>query len=82
MWYSGLTVRHGFPNPIVVCTNERACSLNSVIGKLKLHVLPLVQTTRGFDIPCYSERLRDQLVLSTKLVDKWLRSCDCAIIKC
>ena len=26
MWYTRLPVRHGLPNPIVVCTNERRCS--------------------------------------------------------
>ena len=34
MWYTWLPVRHGLPNPIVVCTNERTCSLSSVITKL------------------------------------------------
>ena len=32
--YTGLPVRHGLPNPIVVCTNEKACSLCSVIPVL------------------------------------------------
>ena len=34
MWYTGLPVRHGLPNPIVVCTNERTRSLSSVIAKV------------------------------------------------
>ena len=34
MWYTGLLVRHGLPNLIVVCTNERTCSLSSAITKL------------------------------------------------
>ena len=46
-------------------------ALNSVIAKLKLPVLPLAQITRGFDNPCYSERLHELLILSTKLVDNW-----------
>ena len=33
-WYTGLPVRHSLQNTIVVCTNERACSLNSVIAAL------------------------------------------------
>ena len=33
MWYTGLPVQHGLPNPIVVCTNERTGSLSSVIAK-------------------------------------------------
>ena len=57
--YTGLPVWHGLPNPIVFCTNERICSLSSVIKKLKLHVLPKVQTTIGFVNPCYFKRLRD-----------------------
>ena len=34
MWYTGLPLRHSLPNPIVVCTNDRTCSLSSVIAKL------------------------------------------------
>ena len=34
MWYTGLPLRHSLPNPIVVCTNNRTCSLSSVIAKL------------------------------------------------
>ena len=30
-WYTGLPVWQGLSKPIVVCTNEKACSLNSVI---------------------------------------------------
>ena len=41
MWYARLPVRHGLSN----------------CGLLKLKVLPLVQTTRGFGNPCYSERV-------------------------
>ena len=66
---AGLPVRLGLPNPIVLCTYERTCRLSSVIAKLKLHGLPLVQTTHWFDNPCYYERLRELLVLSIKLVD-------------
>ena len=33
-WYTGLPIRHSLQNTIVVCTNERACSLNSVIAAL------------------------------------------------
>ena len=39
------------------------------VAKLKLNVLPLVQTTHGFGNPCYSERLGEFYPISTKLVD-------------
>ena len=44
-----------------------------MIAKLKLQVLPLVQTTRGFTNPRYSERLGEQYPISGKFVD--MRSC-------
>ena len=34
MWYTGLPVRHGLPNPILAWTNERTHTLSSVIAKL------------------------------------------------
>ena len=61
---------YGLSNTIVVCTNEKACSLSFVIAKLKSNVLPLVQTTIRFGNPCYSERLRDVSFFRLKLVDK------------
>ena len=60
----------------MVCTNERTPNLSSVIAKPSyIHVLPLVQTTRGFGNPSYYERLGELYPISTKLVDK--RSCLC-----
>ena len=49
----------------------KTCPLSD--RKAKLHVLPLVQNTRGFGNPCYYERLGELYPISTKLVDK--RSC-------
>ena len=34
LWYTGLPVRHGLPNPMMVCTNERTRSISPVIAKL------------------------------------------------
>ena len=50
-------------------------SLKLFDRKAKLCALLLVQTTRGFSNPCYYERLGEQFVLSTNLVDKRLCSC-------
>ena len=72
MWKTGLPVWYGLPNLIVICTDERTCSLSPVIAKLKLHVPLLVQTARGFGNPCFSERLSELYPVSTKLIDKRL----------
>ena len=61
-WYTGLPVRHSLQNPIVVCTNEKACSLNSVIAALSnmgCHWLNLKQFGLAFN-----NVLRRELVVS------------------
>ena len=68
-------MRHGLTNPILVYTNEGTCSLSSVIAKLKLHILPMVQTTIGFGNLCYSERLRDLSLSRLELMDVAVSLC-------